>query len=584
MKLCFFGLLQLISTAIEIIALGFLSIGVSSLFGAQSNLSFSNTIKDIPMFNTSDQRLQSAIALILFFCLTTLRSLFSLILNYKVLQFLADQAASIGDILTKRLFMDNLLMVRFGKSQENLSAVTSGVDQILINFLGAFFLLLSDIVFVFLILISLLYLDAASAAAIVTIFVIGFTLNHWLVSKKIRKTAKELAVLGVKLNRSILDSWLVFKELVLASGSNEFLVESSEIRLKVAKTKAVLGFLPSAGKFLLETTVLFSILAYIVSKLVSNNANVVLASLGLMLGVITRLLPPVIRMQGNLLVLKQASGAGYFSRSLHGLLVDTYSKSSKFSLLPISDMPIEDDQGICLNKVTYQYPDTKQPAIFEFSYVFHPGTVTAIVGPSGAGKSTLIDICLGFLNPQDGDVKICGLSPRELHLKHPGFVSLVPQEIKIVDGSVVRNIALSSAEGVDDFAIWSCLNKVELDKEIREWPDKLETNLGESGIRLSGGQKQRIGIARALYTNPRIIVIDEGTSALDSITEANIANALYSREKDKIKIVIAHRLSTVKNVDRIIFLKEGQLVDSGSFEHLKNRIPEFNTQADLMGL
>jgi HlyD family secretion protein len=192
---------------------------------------------------------------------------------------------------------------------------------------------------------------------------------------------------------------------------------------------------------------------------------------------------------------------------------------------------------------------------------------------------------LGFLDPVSGEIVIDGIAPSQAIRRSPGLVSLVPQEIHILSRSLVENIALGvPAAEIDMERAIHLINECELSELVNSLSSGLWTLMGEKGVQLSGGQKQRIGIARALYQNPKILFLDESTSALDSVTESLVNEKLFSGLNERTTIVIAHRLSTVMNADAVIFLGSEGSFDIGSFDEIRSRNVEFDYQASTLGL
>ena len=207
----------------------------------------------------------------------------------------------------------------------------------------------------------------------------------------------------------------------------------------------------------------------------------------------------------------------------------------------------------------------------------------AIVGQSGAGKSTLVDLLLGMYEPTSGYIKVSGLPPREAVKTWPGLISYVPQDIAIIDGTIAKNIALQDLDQQKN-QIRTSLERAHLLDDVLAMSNKLNEVVGERGTRLSGGQRQRLGIARALYTNPEMIVFDEATSSLDPITEKSLTDAIYNKKSGVTLIVIAHRLSTVRHADLVILLDQGRLIAKGTFDEVRSFAPKFDEQARLVNL
>jgi len=219
--------------------------------------------------------------------------------------------------------------------------------------------------------------------------------------------------------------------------------------------------------------------------------------------------------------------------------------------------------------VSYSYPGGLRPAVAGVTLSLAAGESLGIVGPTGAGKSTLVDLVAGLLTPTEGRILADGVnlggSPRGWRQR----IGYVPQSIFLLDDTLRRNIAMGiPEENIDDSAVQRAFQLAQLDALVASWPDGADSLLGERGVRLSGGERQRVGIARALYHDPDLLVFDEATSALDNVTEAEVVRAIESLRGRKTMLVIAHRLSTVRRCDRLLYLEEGRIVAEGSYDDL----------------
>jgi ABC-type multidrug transport system fused ATPase/permease subunit len=235
--------------------------------------------------------------------------------------------------------------------------------------------------------------------------------------------------------------------------------------------------------------------------------------------------------------------------------------------------------------VCITYPGATAPALDGVTLSIAAGESVGLVGRSGAGKSTLADVVLGVLEPDAGSAELGGVNPSGATTRWPGGVAYVPQDVVLANDTIRANVALGLPDGaIDDELVWEALSRAHVAEYLREQRDGLNTRIGERGVRLSGGQRQRIGIARALYTRPRLLVLDEATSALDAETEQAISETIADLEGDVTLIIIAHRLSTVRAVDRLVYLEDGRVVAQGSFQEVEQRVPALRRQAELMGL
>ena len=238
-----------------------------------------------------------------------------------------------------------------------------------------------------------------------------------------------------------------------------------------------------------------------------------------------------------------------------------------------------------IENVSLTYPSKQLPAISNITLSIPSGASVAFVGPSGAGKTTIIDVLLGVLNPDDGGVLISGLPPLLAVAKWPGAVSYVPQDVVISAGTIRENVALGyPAKEATDELVMSALKVAHLDRFVSNLPEGLDTQVGERGAKISGGQRQRLGIARAMFTRPHLLVLDEATSSLDGETEASISEAIHELRGSTTVVLIAHRLSTVRNADIVAYLAEGKIMAKGTFNEVRNAVPDFDRQAKLMGL
>lgn len=239
-------------------------------------------------------------------------------------------------------------------------------------------------------------------------------------------------------------------------------------------------------------------------------------------------------------------------------------------------------QSIQLNKVTFTYPGKQEPALKGLNLEIPANKVIGFVGASGSGKSTAIDLLLGLIEPQQGQILIDGQPLTDENRRTwQNSLGFVPQSIFLADSSIRENIAFGlPPEAISEDKVRRAATMAHLDELLDELPDGLETRVGERGVQLSGGQRQRIGIARALYHDADVLVLDEATSALDGITEKLIMDAIHDFSGKKTIIMIAHRLTTVKQCDAIYMLSDGGVVDYGTYGDLVSRNRDFKRMAN----
>jgi ABC-type multidrug transport system fused ATPase/permease subunit len=242
------------------------------------------------------------------------------------------------------------------------------------------------------------------------------------------------------------------------------------------------------------------------------------------------------------------------------------------------------EKSIELESIRFNYPNTETPAIHDLSLRIEAGTTVGLVGPTGCGKTTSVDILLGLLTPQRGRLLVDGDEITEENLRRWQVnLGYVPQQIYLSDSTLARNIAFGIPEHkIDLDAVERAARVANLhDFVVSELPEGYRTIVGERGVRLSGGQRQRVGIARAVYHNPAVLVLDEATSALDTVTETAVMDAIHNLAHEKTIIVIAHRITTVRECDNIYMLDKGRIVAEGTYDRLLKTSEHFRALAKV---
>jgi len=304
----------------------------------------------------------------------------------------------------------------------------------------------------------------------------------------------------------------------------------------------------------------------------------VIATLGLFGMAAMRLMPSMNRILSSAAELRQRSAnVETLHEDLRSGLADSESE-----LLQARRADLPFTREIRLHGIAFHYGGSGASALNDVDLTIRRGESIGVVGPSGAGKSTLIDILFGLLTPEEGRFEVDGLDAVALRGAWQKNIGFVPQQVHLLDDTLRRNIAFGVRDGdIDAGRIDAVVRLARLEDLVASLPQGLDTVIGERGARLSGGQRQRVAIARALYRNPDVLIFDEATSALDNETEREITAAVDGLAGDKTLIIIAHRLSTVRNCDRIAFLRAGSVVATGTFDELMSDTPEFRRLATL---
>ena len=342
--------------------------------------------------------------------------------------------------------------------------------------------------------------------------------------------------------------------------------ESTWYKAKAARFKDVISAMP---RLVLETMAVAGLLG-VASLLVAQDRDLetVIPTLALLGVAIVRLMPSFTKIAGSF------TGLKWGERALTVVYDDVVmlereeqalrgrQEAGKRKSLPfLQEIRIED--------LSYRYPESAEAALQGISLSIPKNTSVGFVGPSGAGKTSIVDVILGLLTPTEGKVLVDGVDIQERLPAWQRKIGYIPQSIYLTDDTVRRNVAFGMDDGeISDAAVWAALDAAQLRELVESMPEGLDAMVGERGVRLSGGQRQRIGIARALYHKPEVLVLDEATSALDNQTERLIVDALEQLQGQHTMIVIAHRLSTVRNCDTLIMLDRGRLIAEGSYDEL----------------
>lgn len=273
-----------------------------------------------------------------------------------------------------------------------------------------------------------------------------------------------------------------------------------------------------------------------------------------------------------------------FSTPAIDILHDALHEAEDTTTSSVSRSRPNFEKEIVLSGVTFAYRNRSQPSLVDIELSIRKGERIGITGHTGAGKTTLVDLIMGMHSPQSGRVTVDGADVTGRPEAFCGLIGYVPQQVHLIDDTLTRNIAL----GLDDEEIvlekvYTAIRLASLTDLVDQLPDGVNTVVGESGARLSGGQRQRIGIARAVYDDPDILIFDEATSSLDYETENQITHAIDALSGEKTIIVIAHRLSTVRASDRILFMRDGRIEYAGAFDEVSAASPEFRSLVQQMG-
>jgi ABC-type multidrug transport system fused ATPase/permease subunit len=513
-----------------------------------------------------------------------LRTFLSIISTRRVLYFLSSRGAQLSSDLLKKFLSQPITAINGKSTQQTLYALTQGVMNITLGVIGNSVTLIADLSLLLVLFFGILAINPLMAVSTVLVFALLALSLYRLLHRKAQALGESQAKVTVRSNERIVEIIQGFREIAVRNRKSFYAREISSLRFSLSKDLAESSFLPYIGKYVLETSVILGALVISAIQFALSDAANAIATMSVFLAAAVRIAPAILRMQHSGLQIQSALGAA-------GPTLDLVDELTQLEVIEISDCKIRSfdypgfSGNIYLEDISFVYPGANSPALTIVNAEIQENEFIGIVGLSGAGKSTLADLILGLLEPSSGTVLISGRKPIEAIEKWSGAISYVPQEPMIINGSIRENVALGfPQEEISERDVVRALKSAQLEEFVESLPQGLDTNVGERGAKLSGGQRQRIGIARALYTNPKLIIFDEATSALDGKTEAELSLAISNFKKRVTIIVIAHRLSTVQDANRIFYMKEGRIEATGSFKEVRQKVSEFNEQARLMGL
>lgn len=512
------------------------------------------------------------------------RTLLSIFFTKRILLFLSRRGAAISSELVERILNQPILEIQKVTTQETLYMITSGVHAITVGIIATTVALISDLSLLLVMGAGLLALDPRIAIFTIAVFgLIAFFLYRQLHLKAhtLGTRDRELNIQTTQRMVEVLDS---FREMSVYNRKKYYSQLISRYRYELAEVQSVLAFMPSIGKYVIEITIIAGALTISAIQFMLEDATHAIGTLAVFIAAGTRIAPAVLRIQQGAVQIRGNAGPAWKTLELFenlrrsGALV-----APNQNKILDSNTPFRGDVEV--RKVSFSYPGTKREVLDGITLQLKQGEFLAITGSSGAGKSTLVDLILGILTPKSGEIKISGLNPSDCIVAYPGKISYVPQQVSIIPGTISQNIGMGYPEGhFSTQAIWEALRKAELFDFVNDLPAKLDEQVGEGGAKLSGGQRQRLGIARALVSDPKLIILDEATSALDGDTEAAISETLSNLRGSVTLVVIAHRLSTIRSADKVLYLNESKIVAIGTISEVREQVPDFDRLANQMGL
>jgi len=354
------------------------------------------------------------------------------------------------------------------------------------------------------------------------------------------------------------------KDVKILGRESEFLDQHEKHLKESLRINRVYSVLQTMPRMYMEILTIAGLAALVISMVLQKQSfTEIIPTLGLFAAAAFRVMPSINRLLGALQTL-------LYSRAIIASVYADFKLDAPDETKLVTGIPFSEQ--LELRSVTFQYPTASTPSLQQVSLVVRRGEAVGFVGPSGAGKSTLVDVILGLFAPTAGLVLVDGQDIQKNLRNWQNQIGYVPQSIYLTDDTLRRNVAFGLGdENIDENSVRNAIRLAQLEEFVSSLPENLDTVVGERGVRLSGGQRQRIGIARALYHNPSILVLDEATSSLDTPTEHGVMQAVQALQGSKTVIIVAHRLSTVEYCDRLYRIESSRLIEEGTFDEVVKR-------------
>jgi ATP-binding cassette subfamily C protein len=579
-KLLLVTFVQIGLAILDLIAVTLIGIVTAlTLSGIQSKSPPEQIGRILELFGAQDLNFQLQVAILgtLAAVIMVTKTLSSVFLVRRILEFLAFKSALVSVSLTKKVMNQPYEFIKQNSSQSIVYALTQGCNSLVLGVVGSGIQLIVEASLILIMLAGLfIYEPLASMGALLYFGVISLV-QQSLLGKRALELGSSGANVKVLANKKIIEALSLYREIYTRQAIGKYSKEIEELMKAAASVTARLNFFPYISKYTLETALVLGALSLAAIQFIVSDAVQAITTLVIFLAAATRVSPALLRVQQSLVGIKANIGAAEPAIDL----INAIAIQDRFIGSPRQALPVEHE--ICLKEVTFIYQKTNVPVIENLNLNINRGQLVAVIGPSGSGKTTLVDLILGLLQPQSGTISIRGKSPQEFVTGAYGTIGYVAQDATLIDGSLRDNLIFGLEKHVEDEDLLKILETVAMREFVESLPNKLNTLVGERGTLLSGGQRQRLNLARALVTNPEILVLDEATSALDVETESVITKSIESLKLNRTIIVIAHRLSTVLNADNIVFMQDGHILGQGHFSELRKTVPDFDRQAQLAG-
>jgi ATP-binding cassette, subfamily B, bacterial PglK len=511
------------------------------------------------------------------------RALVLLAQKYVQNRLVANSSAILaGELLEGYLSMPYLFHTQ-KSSAELIRNTYGGVEKLLNSIIMPALSVVTQIILSLSLLVTLIVL--APAAMLLTTTALGLTLLSLqsFVRPRLVELSRQSEEAGKQSIGAIQQSLGGIRDIKLLQREDAFSRVHLTQRFILARSNYTAGLLSSLSPIAIETSVILAIVGvFVLTTTGSGGSQGALATLAVFAYVGLRLQPALQAVIGYVNKINNNVAMLEIIEADRAQIADWRASVASERIAGTADVPSTlFEREIRVEAVSFRYRPDLEPVLQDVDLTIRKGEFIGICGPTGGGKSTLVDLLVGLLQPSEGRVSVDGVTLGRRPLWWWAQLGVVSQSVFLTDDSLRRNIAFGSlsTEEVDEERLARCVRRAQLAPVVAHLPDGLDTIVGERGVRLSGGQRQRVAIARALYREPEVLVLDEGTSALDGATERALVEAIDEATHERTLIAIAHRISTIREADRILVVAGGRVVDQGTHDELLDRNELFQALA-----
>lgn len=571
-KLYLLFIANLFSTLLEVLSIGSIPVFVMMITDLDlilSKISQISYLSFILKFDHSQIVIFSAILLLLIFLLKNLYLLLILYFQGKLIMNLRVKISS--DIFSYYILMSYEELIN-----KNPAILIRTIESDIGNtftYIQSFFTIIRESLILMSIFVLLFVTNFFISSISILTLGIPLIVFYYTYRNALKVKGKLFLLEAGKKLKLINQALASFKELKISNREKFFLRSFNFINLGLEKLGLFNYLITSIPRLFLEVTALLSVVVVsVLLYLVEDNTYSIIPLISLLAVTAVRLIPSLNAITTSLTTLRFRKPS--FELIVHEIkkLKENKNSEIKEKLIVENKKTFNFKDELIIKDVHFKYLDANKAVLENLDLKIKKGSKVGIIGRSGAGKSTLVDLILGLLKPQKGQIYVDENKLHEVVNSWQGQIGYIPQEIYLLDDSIKNNIAFGiEKENINDELINNVVKVAQLEELVLSLPNKLETVIGNRAVKLSGGEKQRIAIARAVYNNPEILILDEATSALDIDNENKILDEINRNLSDKTIIIISHRNNTVKNCDIIYVMEDGKIIDNGKFQDVMKR-------------